>query len=125
MGKRKNIIINGYIKRIGIGLLVSLMIVVAICLINSNYRNVVSFSNVLFYIGLIELCASGIIFIVDTMGKRKISYQHVRTSSDESIQKRNSNDMDSTEQRFKFVIYMSIMGALMMGFSIVLAYSLI
>ncbi|MGH4117505.1 hypothetical protein [Clostridium sp.] len=125
MKKRKNIIINGYIKRIGIGLLVSLTIVVAICLINSNYRNIESFSNVLFYIGLVEFCAGGIIFIMGTMVKRKNTYQQVRTSSSESIQYRNSNDLDSTKQRFEFVIYMSIIGTIMIGFSIVVAYVLI
>ncbi|MCJ7687810.1 MAG: hypothetical protein MUO60_00555 [Clostridiaceae bacterium] len=122
MKKSKNIVINGYMKRIGIGLLVSLMIVVAICLINSNYRNIESFSNVLFYIGLVELCTGGTIFIVGTMDKRKKAFQYVRTSTDESIQKDNSNEMESTKQRFKFFIYMSIIGALMMGFSIGLAY---
>jgi hypothetical protein len=125
MKKNKNIVINGYMKRIGIGLLVSLIIVVAICLINSNYRNIESFSNVLFYIGLVELCTGGIFFIVGTMGKRRVAYQHGRTSTDESSHKSNSNDMDNTEQRFKFVIYMSIIGALMIGFSLVVAYVLI
>lgn len=125
MNKRKNIIINGYLKRIGIGLLVSLMIVVAICLIKSNYRDIMTFSNVLFYIGLVELCTGGIIFIGSTMVKGNVTYQLARTSTDESIQKRTSNDMDSTEQRFKFVIYMSIIGALMIGFSVLVAYVLL
>jgi membrane-anchored glycerophosphoryl diester phosphodiesterase (GDPDase) len=125
MKKRNNIMINGYIKRIGIGLLVSLMVVAAICLIKSNYRNIETFSNVLFYIGLIELCVGGISFIGSTMVKGNVIYQLSRTASDESIQKRNSNDVDSNEQRFKFVIYMSIIGALMIGFSLVVAYVLI
>lgn len=122
MKKRKNIIINGYIKRIVIGLLVSLMIVLAICLIKSNYRNIMTFSNVLFYIGLLELCTGGIIFIGSTMVKGDVTYQLARTSTDESIQKRTNNDMNSTEQRFRFVIYMSIIGAIMIGFSVIVGY---
>lgn len=125
MKKRKNIIINGYIKRIGLGLLVSLMIVAAICLIKSNYRNIETFSNVLFYIGLVELSVGGVIFIGGTMIKGDVTYQLARTTTDESIPKRTSNDMDSTEHRFKFVIYMSIIGALMIGFSVVVAYVLL
>lgn len=124
MKKRKNIIINGYIKRIGLGLLVSLIIVVAICLIKSNYRNIETFSNVLFYIGLVELCVGGVIFIGGTMVKGDVTYQLARTTTDESIQKHTRNDMDSTEQRFKFVIYMSIIGAVMIGFSLLVAYVL-
>ena len=125
MKKRKNIIISSYVKKTGIGLLVCLMIVVAICLIKSDYRNVKSFSNTLFYIGAAELFAGGINFMGSTMVKGDVTYQLARTSTDDSIQKRTRKDMDSTEQRSNFVIHMSIIGALMICFSVVVSYVLL
>ncbi|MGK0469218.1 hypothetical protein [Clostridium sp.] len=125
MKKRKGIIINGYIKRVGIGLLVSLMIVVAICLINSNYRNIGTFSNVLFYFGAVELSLGGIGFVGGTMIKGDIVYQLARTATNESGQNRTSKDMDNTGQKFYSAIYMSIIGALLVGFSIIVQYILL
>ena len=125
MKKRKGIIINGYIKRIGIGLLVSLIIVVAICLINSNYRNIGAFSTILFYFGAVELSLGGMSFTGSTMIRGDSAYQLARTSTNESGQNRTSKDMDNTGQKFYSAIYMSIVGALMVGFSIVVTYILL
>lgn len=122
MKKRKSIIIDGYVKKIIIGILLSLIIVIAICLIKSNYTNIKSFSTVLFYIGAAELCVGGISFMGSTMVKGDVNYQLARTSTDDSIQKRTSKDIDSAEQRVNFVIYMSIIGAVMICLSVVVSY---
>ena len=125
MKKRKSIIINGYMKRIGIWVVVSLIIVVAICLIKSNYRNIEAFSNVLFYIGAAEISAGGISFMGSTLVRGDATYQLARTSTDESSQRRTHKDMDTTEQRFNFIIYMSIVGAAMIVFSVVAPFVLL
>ena len=125
MKKRKSIIINGYIKRIVIGVVVNLMIVVFLLLIKSNYRNFEAFSNIIFYIGAVELSLGGISFVGSTMIKGNSTYQLSRTSTDESSQKRTSNDMDTTGQKFYSTIYMSIVGGLMIGFSVVAQYILL
>jgi len=122
--KRESIIINGYIKKIGIGVIVNLMIVVALCLIKSNYRNIEAISNVLFYFGAVELSVGGISFMGSAMINGELNYQLSRTSTNESSHNRTRKDTDSTEQRVKFVIYMSIVGALMIGFSAVAPYVL-
>jgi len=122
--KRENTTINGYIKRIGIGVTVNLMIIVALCLIKSNYRNIEDISNILFYFGAVEFSVGGISFMGGAMIKGDITYQLARTSTDESSHNRTLKDTDSTKQRFNFVIYMSIVGALMIGFSVVAPYVL-
>ncbi len=124
MKKREIIIINGYIKRIGIGVIVNLMIVVALYLIKSNYRNIEAISNALFYLGAIEVSVGGISFMGSTKIKGDITYQLSRTATDESGHNRTRKDTDSNDQRYKFVIYMSIVGALMIVFSIVASYAL-
>jgi hypothetical protein len=125
MKKRKSIIINGYIKRIVIGVVVNLIIVVILLLIKSNYRNFEAFSNIIFYIGAVELSLGGICFAGSTMIKGNLTYQLSRTSTDESSQNRTSNDMDTTGQKFYSTIYMSIVGGLMIGFSVVAQYILL
>ena len=116
MKKGESITINGYIKRIGIGVIVNLIIIVALCLIKGNYRNIEAISNILFYFGAVEFSAGGISFMGGTMIKGDVNYQLARTSTDESSHNRTLKDMDSTKQRFSFVVYMSIVGALMIGF---------
>lgn len=124
MKKREIITINGYIKRIGIGVIVNLMIVVALYLIKSNYRNIEAISTILFYFGAVEISIGGISFMGSTMIKGDVTYQLARTATDESGHNRTRKDTDSTEQRFNFVIYMSIVGVLMIGLSVVAPYIL-
>ena len=117
MKKRKRIVINNYIKRIAIGVLVSLIIVVAICLIKSDYRNIESFSNGLFYIGGAEL-GVGFLSILGNMKFRgDASYQVARTAGAESSQRRVMEDLSGTEKSLKFVVYMGIVGVIMIGMS--------
>lgn len=123
MKKRKRTIINGYIKRIGIGVLVSFMIVVAICLIKSNNRNIETFSNALFYIGAIELSAGFLSLVGNMKFRGNATYQVTRTAGVGSSQKRICEDLDSTEKSFKFVLYMSIVGSLMIALSAAILYA--
>lgn len=122
MKKRKRIIINRYIKRIGIGVIISLIIVAAICLIKSEYRNINAFSNGLFYIGGAEL-SSGCLSLFGNMKFRSnASYQIARTAGAESSQRRIHEDLAGTEKSLKFVVYMGIVGSIMMVLSAALQY---
>ena len=122
MKKRKRILVNGYIKRIGVGVLISLIIVAAICIIKSSYRTIQTFSSGLFYIGTIELC-TGFLSIVGNMKFRgNANYQVTRTAGAESGQRRIREDLSSTEKSFRFVVYMGIVGAIMMGLSALVLY---
>lgn len=122
MKKRRRIIINGYIKRIGIGVLVSLVIVTAICLIKSNYRNLQSFINGLFFIGGIEISAGFLSLVGNMKFRGNATYQVTRTAGAENSQRRIREDLNSTEKSFKFVVYMSIVGALVMALSFAIQY---
>lgn len=122
MRKKKKIIINGYLKRIGIGILVSLVIVSVLCLIKSSYRNIETFSNGLFFIGSIEILAGFLSLVGNMKFRGSANYQITRTAGAESSQKRAREDLDGTEKSFKFVLYMSIVGGLMMALSYAIQY---
>jgi hypothetical protein len=122
MKKRKRIIINSYMKRIGIGVLISLIIVVVICLIKSEYRNIKTFSNGLFYIGGAELSAGFLSLFGNMKFRGDASYQVARTAGAESSQRRIREDLDGTQKSLNFVVYMGIVGAIMMVLSAALQY---
>jgi ABC-type Fe3+-siderophore transport system permease subunit len=112
MKERKRIIINGYMKRIAIGILVTLAIVASICLIKSNYRNTESFSNGLLFVSQIEMAAAFCSLFVKTNF----------TTCSTCCQKRVDGDFYVNPKSFKFVIYMGIIGGLMMALSFTIQY---
>jgi hypothetical protein len=112
MKKRKRIIINGYMKRVGIGILGSLVIVAAICLIKSNYRNIESFSNGLLFVGEVEITAAFFSLFV----KKNF------TTCSTCCQKRVDGDFYVNPKSFKFSIYMAIIGGLTIGLSFAAQY---
>jgi len=122
MKKRKKTIINGYLKRIGIGILVSLTIVGAICLIKSDCRNLQSFTNGLFFIGGIEISAGFLSLVGNMKFRGSATYQVTRTAGAENSQRRTREDLNSTEKSFRFVLYMGIVGALVMALSFAIQY---
>lgn len=99
-------------KRIGIGILVSLVVVAAICLIKSNYRNIETFSKGLLFVGEIEIAAALSSLFVKTNF----------TTCSTCCQKRVDGDFYGNQKIFKFVIYMGIVGALVMALSFAIQY---